>query len=167
MSGYSQNRLLTFEIGSSLFALPIEGVHEVTEMAELACIPTLPREVAGVINYRGDALPVVQRDRLLPSGEGALAAPQHVLVISDRPSSPPCLGLEVDRVLGLVDGASFAQRAEGERSPSGGPHRFDGRDGDPVAERRPLDGRMLQVVDAPRLVARARKVIEDALARGE
>jgi chemotaxis signal transduction protein len=148
-----QNRLLTFEIGSSLFALPIEGVHEVAAMAELACIPTLPREVAGVINYRGDALPVVRRERLLDPGAGALEAPQHVLVISDRPSSPPCLGLEVDRVLGFVDGqpaANFAQRGA-----------------EPVVERRPFDGRLLQVVDAPRLVARARKVIEDALARSE
>ena len=127
MSGDSQNRLLTFEIGSSLFALPIEGVHEVAEIAELACIPTLPRDVAGVINYRGDALPVVRRERLLEPGAGALAAPQHVLVISDRPSSPPCLGLEVDRVLGLVDGAA-ARSGSGRRA-------------EPVAERRPLDGR--------------------------
>ena len=151
MTSDSQNRLLTFEIGSSLFALPIEGVHEVAEVAELACIPTLSRDVAGVINYRGDALPVVRRERLLEPGAGALDAPQHVLVISDRPSSPPCLGLEVDRVLGLVDG-----------QPS-----VNGRGSEPVAERRPHDGRLLQVVDPPRLVARARKVIEDALARGE
>ena len=164
MSADTQDRLLTFEIGASLFALPIEGVHEVAETTQLACIPTLSRNVAGVINYRGDALPVVQRERLLPAGEGALAAPQHVLVISDRPSAPPCLGLEVDRVLGLVDGASFAQRAEGERSPSGA---AQGRGSDPVAERRPLDNRMAQIVDPARLVARARKVIEDALARGE
>lgn len=150
MTGDVHNRLLTFEIGSSLFALPIEGVHEVAEIAELACIPTLPREVAGVINYRGDALPVVRRERLLEPGAGALASPQHVLVISDRPNSPPCLGLEVDRVLGLVDGVAA-----------------QGRGPEPVVERRTLDGRMLQVVDAPRLVARARKVIEDALARGE
>jgi chemotaxis signal transduction protein len=159
-----QDRLLTFEIGSSLFALPIEGVHEVAEMSQLACIPTLPREIAGVINYRGDALPVVQRDRLLSPGAGALAAPQHVLVISDRPSSPPCLGLHVDRVLGLVDGepaASLAQRGAAERSPA------VGRGSDPVGERRSLDGRMAQIVDPARLVARARKVIEDALARGE
>jgi len=151
MSGESQNRLLTFEIGSSLFAVPIEGVHEVAEIADLACIPTLSRSVAGVINYRGDALPVVRRERLLEPGAGALESPQHVLVISDRPSSPPCLGLEVDRVLGLVDGQPATS----------------GRGSEPVAERRPLDGRLLQVVDAPRLVARARKVIEDALARGE
>ncbi|HKA13966.1 MAG TPA: hypothetical protein VKH41_03035, partial [Myxococcota bacterium] len=63
---------------------------------------------------------------------------------------PPCLGLEVDRVLGLVDGEPARGRGQ-----------------EPVAERRPLDGRLLQVVDPPRLVARARKVIEDALARGE
>jgi purine-binding chemotaxis protein CheW len=150
VSGESQNRLLTFEIGSSLFALPIEAVYEVAEMAELACIPTLPRDVAGVINYRGDALPVVRRERLLEPGPGALEAPQHVLVISDRASSPPCLGLEVDRVLGFVDGPSAR-----------------GRGAEAVAERRPLDGRLLSVVDATRLVARARKVIEDALARGE
>ena len=150
MTSDSQNRLLTFEIGSSLFALPIEGVHEVAEIAELACIPTLSRDVAGVINYRGDALPVVRRERLLEPGAGALHAPQHVLVISDRPSSPPCLGLEVDRVLGFVDGRAAS-----------------GRGNDPVAERRPHDGRLMQVVDPPRLVARARKVIEDALARGE
>ena len=150
MSADIQDRLLTFEIGSSLFAVPIEGVHEVAELTQLACIPTLSRDVAGVINYRGDALPVVRRERLLDPGAGALDAPQHVLVISDRPSNPPCLGLEVDRVLGLVDGK---------------PAR--GRGSEPVAERRPMDGRLLQVVDATRLVARARKVIEDALARGE
>jgi hypothetical protein len=150
VSSDSQNRLLTFEIGSALFALPIEGVHEVAEMAELACIPTLPRDVAGVINYRGDALPGGAARAAARAGAGALAAPQHVLVISDRPSSPPCSGLEVDRV-----------PRPGRWRAGPGPRP------EPVAERRPLDGRMLQVVDAPRLVARARKVIEDALARGE
>jgi len=150
VSAESQYRLLLFEIGSSLFALPIEGVHEVAEMAELACIPTLPRDVAGVINYRGDALPVVRRERLLQPGAGALAAPEHVLVVSERPSSPPCLGLNVDRVLGLVDGP-----------------RARGRGTDPVVEKRPMDGRLAHILDPERLVARARKVIEDALARGE
>lgn len=150
MSADSQDRLLLFEIGSSLFALPIEGVHEVAEMALLACIPTLPRDVAGVINYRGDALPVVRRERLLQPGAGALDAPEHVLVISDRPGSPPCLGLDVDRVLGLVDGPPALARGT-----------------DPVVEKRPIDGRMAHILDPTRLVARARKVIEDALARGE
>ena len=148
MSGLPQDRLLMFEIGASLYAVPIDGVLEVAEVAELACIPTLPRDVAGVINYRGDALPVVRRERLLEAG--SQASPEHVLVISDRPSSPPSLGLNVDRVLGLVDG---------ERAVARGP--------DPVAEKRPMEGRLVHILDPARLVARAREVIEDALARGE
>ena len=142
-------RLLTFEIGEGLFALPIAAVLEVAERGPVACMPTVPPGVAGVLNYRGDALPVVRREHLLEVEAGREAA-EHVLVISDRPSNAPRLGLEVDRVLGLVDG-------EGAESPRGG---------GPVAERRPLEGRLANVVDPGRLVARAREVIEGSLARG-
>jgi len=150
VSAVREERMLTFEIGSALFAVSIEGVHEVAEMSELACVPTLPEDVAGVINYRGDALPVVRRERLLTAGEGALERPEHVLVIGERPGAAPCMGLTADRVLGLVDG----QPARGAGS-------------DPVIEKRPLDGRLAHILDPARLVARARKVIEESLARGE
>jgi chemotaxis signal transduction protein len=144
------DRLLTFEIGAYFFAVPIGGVHEVAEMVELACIPTLSRDVAGVINYRGDALPVVRRERLFAPVEGAEDESEHLLVISDRSGGPPRLGLSVDRVLGLVDCAPA--RARGT---------------DPVVEKRPIDGRVAHILDPGRLVARARKVIEEAFARGE
>ncbi|MEM7412271.1 MAG: chemotaxis protein CheW [Myxococcota bacterium] len=150
MSALIQDRLLTFEIGASLFALPIEGVHEVAEFGEVACIPTLPRDVAGVVNYRGDALPVVNRGCLLEPTRGTPADGEHLLVISDRPAGIPCLGLSVDRVLGLVDGTCTAGRGQ-----------------DPVVEKRPMDGRLAHILDPARLVARAKKVIEDSLARGE
>ena len=38
----SADRLLTFELGGMLYALPISGVLEVAEALELACVPTLP-----------------------------------------------------------------------------------------------------------------------------
>lgn len=150
MNAERDDRMLTFEIGSALFAVSIEGVHEVAEMGELACVPTLPEDVAGVINYRGDALPVVRRERLLEPGEGALEKPEHVLVIGEKAGGAPCLGLTADRVLGLVDGR---------------PARSAGSE--PVVEKRPLEGRIAHIVDPARLVARARKVIEESLARGE
>jgi hypothetical protein len=99
------------------------------------------------MNYRGDALPVVRREHLLPVG-AATGAPEHVLVVTDRKSPVPRLGLDVDRVLGLVDG---------DCQPA--------HDGSVVAERRPLDGRLACVLDPARLVARAREVVEGALAR--
>ena len=150
MSALAQERLLTFEIGTRLFAVPITSVVEVAQMGQLACIPTLSPDVAGVINYRGDALPVVRRERLLQIGDDALDDPEHVLVISDRPTHAPRLGLNVDRVLGLID----AEEAQA-------------RGGDPVAEKRPIDGRVAHILDPTRLVARAREVIESSLGRGE
>ena len=41
-----EERLLTFEIGGLLFAMPIAGVLEVAEMGETACVPGVPPDVA-------------------------------------------------------------------------------------------------------------------------
>jgi hypothetical protein len=141
-----EERLLTFEIGGLLFAMPIAGVLEVAEMGESACVPGVPPDVASVINYRGDALPVVHRTRLFDRSVDSAGTPEHVLVVSDRASGAARLGLDIDRVLGLVDGAGAISR-----------------DGDPVAERRPLGGRVAHILDPARLVERARLTIEGSL----
>ena len=143
-----QERLLSFEVGGASYALPIGGVLEVAEVGPLACVPTLHPRVAGVVNHHGDALPVVDRSVLLDLDADTLPDPQHVLVICSR-SDGPRLGLPVDRVCGLVDGRGAAA-APGL-----------------VAERRSLDGRVLNVLDPERLVARARQVIARAPGSGE
>jgi len=148
MTESGQDRLLTFEIGESLFAMPIAGVLEVAERGVEACVPTVSSSIASVINYRGDALPVVRRERLLELDGAEASRPEHVLVVTDSPTHAARLGLEVDRVLGLIDGEGAASR-----------------DGEPVAERRPIDGRLAHILDPARLVARAREVIESSLAK--
>jgi hypothetical protein len=145
----ADERLLVFEIGASLFALPIQGILEVAELAGCACIPTVSPRVAQVVNFRGDALPLVRSERLLPLANGALSDTANVLVVSDRMAAVPRLGLPVDRVLGLVEGVGA--RATGK---------------DAVAERRPWRGRLMHVVDPARLVARAQEIIQDSLASG-
>jgi chemotaxis signal transduction protein len=139
-------RLLLFEIGSSLFALPLHGVLEVAELAGGACIPSVPPQVAQVVNFRGDALPLVGGERLLPLERGAQPGVASMLVLSDRAAPVPRLALPVDRVLGLVEGAGG--KATGSS---------------PVAERRPWRGRLMHVVDPARLVARAQEIIQDSL----
>lgn len=141
-----EERLLTFEIGAAAYALPIAGVLEVTEAGASSCVPTLPPGRFGVLNLHGDALPVVDRAALLGVDAPEPAAPQ-LLVVSARPPEGARLGLVVDRVLGLIDGR--AARAAGA---------------DPVAERRNVEGRLTRVLDAERLVARARQVIESSSA---
>ncbi len=143
-----ERRLLSFEVGGARFALPISGVIEVAEVDFIACIPTLPVEIGGVINHRGDALPVLRHGSLLGVDRAESSDPTHVLVVTDRPTSGTRLGLLVDRVIGLVDGDPAVGTGTG-----------------PVAERRPIDGRVSGVIDPQRLVARAREVIERSLVR--
>jgi purine-binding chemotaxis protein CheW len=145
-----EERLLTFEVGADVYGLPIACVVEVSEVEPLACIPTLPASVGGVINHHGDALPVLHRTVLLGVAASTLRAPTHVVVMTARPSGGLRFGMPVDRIAGLVDGAAAVARGA-----------------DPVAERRSLGGKLVCVLDPQRLAERARDVIERSVGRGE
>jgi chemotaxis signal transduction protein len=141
-------RLLSFEVGGAVYALPIGCVVEVCEAEAWACVPMLPRETAGVMNHHGDAVPVLRRSALLGTGDADELAPTQVLVISPRPDGGPRLGLPVDRIVGLFEGVGAASRGAS-----------------PVAERRNVDGRVVSILDPGRLVSRAREAIEHSLER--
>jgi chemotaxis signal transduction protein len=141
-------RLLSFEVGGSVYALPIGCVVEVCEADAWACVPMLPRETAGVMNHHGDAVPVLRRTALLGTDNAEQVEPTQVLVISPRPTGGPRLGLPVDRIVGLFDGVGAAARGAS-----------------PVAERRNIDGRVVSILDPGRLVSRAREAIESSLER--
>ena len=142
----SGERLLSFEIQGQLFAMPISDVLEVADMSDRSCVPSVPRTLACVVNYRGDALPVVRREHLLeiqPESDDTSA--EHILVLTDSRTNTACLGLDVDRVLGFIDGPGAKARGS-----------------NPVAERRPEQGRVAHILDPARLIERARNVIEDS-----
>jgi chemotaxis signal transduction protein len=130
----SEDRLVTFEMGSSIYALPIASVIEVAEAEPLACIPTLPSQIGGVINYHGDAVPVIHRSSLLDLDETEAPDAKHVLVLGEGATGGARLGLMVDHVLGLIDGSAAKGRGPG-----------------PVAERRPVNGRVVNVLDTGRV----------------
>lgn len=145
-------RLLTFEVGPTVYALPIAAVHEVAEAKRVSCVPGLPVTQAGVMNWSGEALPIVANGLLLAPDEGVVGEPgdadaegivgEHVLVVSERAEAPARLGLPVDKVVGLVDGG--ARVARGQRL---------------VQERRPIEGRVVHVLDPRELVARAERIV--------
>jgi chemotaxis signal transduction protein len=145
------DRMLAFEIGSSLYALPISAVVEVTEIDEaFSAVPTIPAKIGGVINFYGDALPVLASDALLGVSGAEAKSPMQIVVLTDGPHEKARLGLPVDEVLGLVSG----QRAVALGA-------------DPVAERRSIDGRVAHILDPTRLLALAATVIERSGAEGD
>ena len=142
----ASDRLLVFEVGGTLYALPIADITEVTEVGRVASVPTLRAAVGGVMNHHGDALPVLHRRALFEIGPGTLSEPQNLLVLGRSPDDPSRLGLPVDCVLGLVDGAGGTAHGA-----------------DAVVERRPIGGRLVNVLDPQRLLMRAVQVIEESV----
>jgi len=155
------DRLLAFEVGASAYALPIESVLEVAEADRVTCVPGIMADIAGVMNWHGDPLPLMSSTLLLAvTAEESDAPPvdagaevgvegilrEQVLVLSDRADESARLGMPVDRVLGLVPGGSRPARTQSV-----------------VIERRPVDGRVVSVLDPQGLVARAVEVIERAV----
>jgi chemotaxis signal transduction protein len=147
-SAASAGRLLAFEVAGGLYALPIAEVAEVAEVGPLAAVPMLPRSVGGVVNHHGDALLVVDGSVLLERPPED-ARPTHLLILARDPDDPDRFGLPVDRIHGLVDGPPLAAQ---------GPS--------PIAARRPVDGRVLHVLDPRRLFERAAATIECSMAGG-
>ncbi|MDP6980851.1 MAG: chemotaxis protein CheW [Myxococcota bacterium] len=142
----TSQRLMIFEVAGHPFALPISEVLEVVEQSGVRCIPTLSKSTGGVMNWHGEALPVIASHLLLGGDampERGADEVQPFLVVSDRPDGGRQLGLPIDHVCGLVNG---------ERGRPAG--------NEVVVERRTLDGRVVSLVNPQRLVAQAEEVIE-------
>ena len=147
-SGLLSDRLLAFELGQTLYALPIADIAEVTELDTLASVPMVHRKVGGVVNHHGDAVPIVYGDALFGVDRPIYQEHRPLLILAKDPDDPNRYGVPVDRIHGLVDGPPAVNRGEGV-----------------VAERRPHDGRMISVLDPASLLDRAKEVIGSSVAR--
>ena len=95
--------LVTFRIGQRDYATRLGDVREVVRLQGLADLPGMAAPLAGVLDLRGTALPVLD---LRPSGGGR----GDVLVVAREGAEP--VGVAVDRVRAVV-------RAD-DLSPAGG-----------------------------------------------
>jgi chemotaxis-related protein WspB len=97
--------LLRFRLGEDEYALDTSDVVTVLPVVELKTIPQAPDGVAGVFNYRGTPVPVVD---LAQEATGLRARPNlhtRIVVVRDR------LQGAGDRLLGLlVEGATSTLR---------------------------------------------------------
>jgi len=73
--------LLLFHSSEMDCAFPLEAVREIVPMAMLSCPPGLPSGLAGFLDLRGTAIPIVRLDQLfsLPEQLAGLHTPMIVL----------------------------------------------------------------------------------------
>jgi len=58
-------QLLTFEVASSPYAIPVERVREIVRIRPITPVPRVPEDVRGVISLRGEIVEVIDLRRRL------------------------------------------------------------------------------------------------------
>lgn len=70
---------LTFYIRDEQFGLPLSSTREVIEYGSVTCVPLMPEFLSGVINLRGEVVPVI--DLAIRLGRPALEIHRRTCVI--------------------------------------------------------------------------------------
>ncbi len=87
-------QLVTFEVGTEEFAIPILSVQEINRMMQITRVPQSPEFVEGVINLRGKIIPVVDlRKRFSAGTEAGHTSDNRIIEVGGR-----VIGFTVDKV---------------------------------------------------------------------
>lgn len=106
---------VTLGLDNELFAVPVGLVREILDMRQPFHIPEAPPHLAGLIDVRGHAVPVIDLRLKLGLSSRAATADTRILVL-DVPAGARCLslGLIADRVFEVtaLDSGSLAPPPE-------------------------------------------------------
>lgn len=91
---------LLFQLGKDHYAIEARKVVEVLPLATLKQLPHAPTGIAGVLNYRGEPLPVVDLCALTLSRPAALRISTRLLVVEISGNSR--LGLIAEHANGTI-----------------------------------------------------------------
>ena len=118
---------VTLGIGEELFAVPVAQVREILDARTIARVPRAPFALLGMIDVRGDTIPVVDLRRLLGFEEVEDTPQTRLIVLSvEGPAGAVLVAIRTDMVFevtGLdhpaleppvsLGGAGVAQVAQG------------------------------------------------------
>jgi purine-binding chemotaxis protein CheW len=98
------SQYLTFKIGNETCAVEIRNVESVIENGSLSLVPGSPDYVSGLLNLRGDAVPVVDVRRKLGLGSTSGGIDASIIVLAFYEGGKKRLvGALVDAVCEVID----------------------------------------------------------------
>lgn len=74
-------QIVAFQVGNELFGLPITVVREIVRVPEITAVPTVPEHIEGVINLRGQIIPVMDLPKRFGVGSGERSPKDRVVVV--------------------------------------------------------------------------------------
>lgn len=80
-AGLAETKVVVFRVGKEEYAVTISAVQEVGPWAQPTPVPEAPPMVEGVINLRGDIIPVIDLGRLFKTGRQKELADSKTIVM--------------------------------------------------------------------------------------
>jgi chemotaxis-related protein WspB len=111
-------KLLVFHIGADRYGLRLRDVVRVLPLLELKHLPLAPDSVAGLMDFHGRSVPVIDLCRAagLPSGEDHFDTRIIVADYHSPDGTDHLLGLRAERVLGVQEVAEAQLRDSGVKA---------------------------------------------------
>ena len=103
-AGSDENQYLTFKLRSEVYAFGILNVKEILEYGKITTVPMMPAFIQGVINLRGEVVPVVNLARRFGLKPAEITK-RTCIVIIEVGSGESCqeLGVMVDSVSEVLE----------------------------------------------------------------
>ena len=93
------NRYLTFELNSKLYAVCTKSVAEVLSFPAVTTLPRTPNWLLGIANLRGEIITVIDLFRFWSIEiSDSPSNPKLILLRSNNAKEPPSVAIKVDKV---------------------------------------------------------------------
>ena len=135
-------QMINFTLGGDEYAVEIQKVREVINFRELTPLPKAPSFVKGIINLRGEVIPVIDLREKLGLAHEAYSALTNVIIVE---IGRKAVGVVVDDVRHVI------RLAPGEVAPS--PPFIGGLSGKDVSGVAKIGERLVVVLDMERILS--------------
>jgi purine-binding chemotaxis protein CheW len=97
------NQLVVFSLDEQRYALPLSNVERIVRVVEITSLPKAPEIVLGVINVRGQVIPVVNIRKRFRLPEREIALSDHLIIAQTSRRAVALLADRVGQVLEVLE----------------------------------------------------------------
>lgn len=99
-----QKSLLYFKIDNDLFAIETKYIIETLSFSKITKVPQATKNAKGIVNFRGDILPIIDVKKKIYNDENAESTSNNVVVVEvNNNDLHQTIGFIVDKVIGVLD----------------------------------------------------------------
>ncbi len=95
---------LTFLLGEEVFGLEVNSVREVIEYENVYSVPNVPEYIRGVMNLRGDVVPVIDLSSLFYGKSKEVSKFTCIVIVEiEHEGSLMLIGIIIDAIKAVID----------------------------------------------------------------